>query len=56
MTDQYPDDYIEGRLQRVPAGRWEAEELVAAALFLASDAASYITGVLLPVDGGTLTG
>jgi NAD(P)-dependent dehydrogenase (short-subunit alcohol dehydrogenase family) len=56
MTDQYPDDYIEGRLERVPAGRvGEAEELVAAALFLASDAASYITGILLPVDGGTLT-
>ncbi len=56
MTDQYPDDYIEGRLQRVPAGRvGEAEELVAAALFLASDAASYITGIVLPVDGGTLT-
>jgi NAD(P)-dependent dehydrogenase (short-subunit alcohol dehydrogenase family) len=57
MTDQYPDDYIEGRLGRVPAGRiGEADELVAAAVFLASDAASYITGVLLPVDGGTLTG
>jgi NAD(P)-dependent dehydrogenase (short-subunit alcohol dehydrogenase family) len=56
MTDQYPDEYIEGRLERVPAGRvGEPEELVAAALFLASDAASYITGVLLPVDGGTLT-
>jgi NAD(P)-dependent dehydrogenase (short-subunit alcohol dehydrogenase family) len=56
MTDQYPDDYIEGRLERVPAGRvGEAEELVAAALFLASDAASYVTGIVLPVDGGTLT-
>jgi NAD(P)-dependent dehydrogenase (short-subunit alcohol dehydrogenase family) len=56
MTDQYPDDYIEGRLERIPAGRiGEADELVAAAVFLASDAASYITGVLLPVDGGTLT-
>jgi NAD(P)-dependent dehydrogenase (short-subunit alcohol dehydrogenase family) len=56
MTDQYPDDYIEGRLERVPAGRvGEPEELVAAALFLASDASSYVTGVLLPVDGGTLT-
>jgi NAD(P)-dependent dehydrogenase (short-subunit alcohol dehydrogenase family) len=56
MSDQYPDDYIAGRLERVPAGRiGEADELVAAAVFLASDAASYITGVLLPVDGGTLT-
>jgi NAD(P)-dependent dehydrogenase (short-subunit alcohol dehydrogenase family) len=56
MTDQYPDDYIEGRLERVPAGRiGKADELVAAALFLASDAASYVTGILLPVDGGTLT-
>ena len=56
MTDQYPDDYIAGRLERVPAGRiGESEELVAAALFLASDAASYITGIVLPVDGGTLT-
>jgi NAD(P)-dependent dehydrogenase (short-subunit alcohol dehydrogenase family) len=57
MTDQYPDDYIPGRLQRVPAGRiGESEELVAAAIFLASDASSYVTGVTIPVDGGTITG
>jgi NAD(P)-dependent dehydrogenase (short-subunit alcohol dehydrogenase family) len=57
MTDQYPDDYIPGRLERVPAGRiGESEELVAAAIFLASDASSYVTGVVIPVDGGTITG
>jgi NAD(P)-dependent dehydrogenase (short-subunit alcohol dehydrogenase family) len=56
MTDQYAPGYIEQMMVRVPAGRkGEPEELVAAAVFLASDASSYITGALLPVDGGLLT-
>ncbi len=56
MTDQYPDGYLEQMMFRVPAGRkGQARELVAAAVFLASDASSYITGALLPVDGGLLT-
>jgi len=38
---------------RTPAGRWgEAEEMAGAAVFLASKAAGFITGVTIPVDGG----
>jgi NAD(P)-dependent dehydrogenase (short-subunit alcohol dehydrogenase family) len=56
MTEQYPPGYLERMLeQRVLMGRpGEASELVAAAVFLACDASSYITGVTLPVDGGIL--
>jgi NAD(P)-dependent dehydrogenase (short-subunit alcohol dehydrogenase family) len=42
-------------LMRTPAGRFGlVEELVGAAVFLASDAASFVTGHLLAVDGGFL--
>ena len=55
MTAQYPEGYLDRMMARVPAGRMgEPHEVVAAAVFLASDAASYITGVVLPVDGGLL--
>jgi NAD(P)-dependent dehydrogenase (short-subunit alcohol dehydrogenase family) len=56
MTDQYPDGYLESQRARIPAGRaGDPAELVTALLFLASDAGSYVTGIVLPVDGGMLT-
>ena len=49
-------DAIARFLAHTPMGRvGEPEELVGPILFLASDAASYVTGALLPVDGGYLT-
>jgi NAD(P)-dependent dehydrogenase (short-subunit alcohol dehydrogenase family) len=42
-------------LMRTPMGRFgQLEELIGAAVFLASDSASYVTGHLLAVDGGLL--
>jgi NAD(P)-dependent dehydrogenase (short-subunit alcohol dehydrogenase family) len=53
MTDQYPDGYLESQEPRIPVGRkGDPAELAAAVVFLASDAAGYITGQTLPVDGG----
>lgn len=38
---------------RTPAGRWgEPKELVGTAIFLASHASDFVTGALIPVDGG----
>ncbi len=42
-------------LDRIPAGRWGTpQDLGGAAVFLASPAAAYVSGIILPVDGGWL--
>jgi NAD(P)-dependent dehydrogenase (short-subunit alcohol dehydrogenase family) len=56
MTEQYPEGYLDEQLGRVLVGRvGDPEELAAAVVFLAGDAAAYITGTTLPVEGGMLT-
>ncbi len=53
FTDLVDDDGRQRRLVHAPTGRFtQAEEVAQAAVFLASDRASHINGVNLPVDGG----
>ncbi len=56
MTEQYPAGYLDSQMSRVLVGRpGDPAELSAAVVFLASDAAGYVTGTALAVDGGLLT-
>jgi len=58
MSKECPEPPPGGRrLPGIPLDRWGlAKDIAAAALFLASDEAAYITGVILPVDGGYCIG
>ncbi len=50
QIEKLTNDFVKANFPLGRAGR--AEEIASAALFLASDEASYITGIALPVDGG----
>jgi 3-oxoacyl-[acyl-carrier protein] reductase len=53
MTDALSDDRKKDILGQIPLGRYASvAEVAAAVTFLASDGGAYITGAVLPVDGG----
>nr|WP_271209048.1 SDR family NAD(P)-dependent oxidoreductase [Rhodococcus wratislaviensis]GLK33493.1 beta-ketoacyl-ACP reductase [Rhodococcus wratislaviensis] len=53
MIESIPADKLAQLTEQIPMQRFAApSEMAAAVAFLASDEAAYITGVILPVDGG----
>jgi NAD(P)-dependent dehydrogenase (short-subunit alcohol dehydrogenase family) len=57
MLDEFPPGFADGVIERrVPMGRiGVVHECASVVVFLASNAAAYVTGACLPVDGGLLT-
>jgi NAD(P)-dependent dehydrogenase (short-subunit alcohol dehydrogenase family) len=53
MTKSEPVEMVAENIEMTPLGRGgEAEEVALGVLFLASEEASFVTGVALPIDGG----
>lgn len=55
MMSKYPEEQMKALIAKIPVGRLaEPTEVADAALFLASDSSSYITGAVLDINGGFL--
>ena len=55
MTAQMPEKIIKMMGEKVPLKRWgQPADVANLYCFLASDEASYISGAILPVDGGVV--
>ncbi len=52
-TKDFPEEFKKASISTIPLGRWaKPEEIAYAALYLASDESSYLTGTSIDVDGG----
>jgi len=57
MVKAMPEKILEALRERTPLGRMgQPEDIANAYLWLASDAASFVTGAVISVDGGVVTG
>jgi 3-oxoacyl-[acyl-carrier protein] reductase len=57
MVKQIPEKILQGMVGHTPLGRMgQPEDIANAYVWLASDAASFVSGAVLSVDGGVVTG